>query len=229
MLSPLQELVAAIVSGLEEADGFALAGGAALIVRGEIDRRTRDLDFFGLSAAAVDRLAPVAEQALRRAGLDVERVLGGSGFARLVVTRADQRTEVDLASDARLFPAERAPDGLLLLSRKELAVDKLLAVFGRAEARDFVDLLAIERHFGLSQLFGLAAEKDRGFTPELFAEMTERFTRLRRDEFPIDDGRYQELERAVREWRGFARALSPEHERGIDEGRDRGAGTGLGP
>lgn len=41
MLSSLQQQVAAIVSGLEEADGFALAGGAALIARGEVERRTR--------------------------------------------------------------------------------------------------------------------------------------------------------------------------------------------
>lgn len=45
MLSPLQEQVAAIIAGLEEAEDFALAGGAALIVRGDVQRQTRDLDF----------------------------------------------------------------------------------------------------------------------------------------------------------------------------------------
>ncbi len=33
MLSPLQEGIARIVASLPEAEGFALAGGAALIVR----------------------------------------------------------------------------------------------------------------------------------------------------------------------------------------------------
>jgi hypothetical protein len=75
VLSPLQERAARIVASLEEAEDFALAGGAALIVRGDIDRRTRDLDFFGLDAEAVDRLAPVAERALRESGLIVERVV----------------------------------------------------------------------------------------------------------------------------------------------------------
>lgn len=36
MLSPLQERVAEIIAGLKEAEGFALAGGAALIVRGDV-------------------------------------------------------------------------------------------------------------------------------------------------------------------------------------------------
>ena len=68
MLSPLQERIARIIAGLSEAEDFALAGGGALISRGDVNRKTRDLDFFGLSAAAVDRLVPVAELALREAG-----------------------------------------------------------------------------------------------------------------------------------------------------------------
>ena len=47
MLSPLQDRVAGIIGALQEAEEFALAGGAALILRGEVDRQTRDLDFFG--------------------------------------------------------------------------------------------------------------------------------------------------------------------------------------
>ena len=113
MLSPLQERIA----GLSEAEDFALAGGAALIVRGDIDRKTRDLDFFGLSAAAVDHLVPLAEQALREAGLQVKRVQEGPGFARFVIEDDDDRTEVDLASDARLFPADQGP-GFQILSEK---------------------------------------------------------------------------------------------------------------
>src|SRR4051812_25903101 len=54
---------------------------------------------------------------------------------------------VDIAADARLLPADRSALGLLL-SVEELAVDKVLAVFGRAEARDFLDLAALEPRFG---------------------------------------------------------------------------------
>ncbi len=186
MLSPLQERIARIIAGLSEAEDFALAGGGALIVRGDIDRKTRDLDFFGLSAAAVDRLVPVAELALREAGLQVTRVQEGPGFARFVIEDEDDRTELDLASDARLFPADRGP-GFQILSAEELAADKLLAVFGRAEARDFVDLEALEDRFGLDRLFELAGEKDRGFAPTAFAEMMDRFGRLGRAEFQLDD------------------------------------------
>lgn len=54
---------------------------------------------------------------------------------------------MDLAADARLFPLEIG-DGLPLLNATELAVDQVLAIFGRAEARDFVDLAAVVDNFG---------------------------------------------------------------------------------
>jgi hypothetical protein len=77
-------------------------------------------------------------------------------------------------------------------------------VFGPAEARDFVDLAAIEARYGLERLFRLAAEKDRGFTLEMFAEMAGRFSRLRPDEFDLDAAQYKQLERNVIEWQGRA-------------------------
>ena len=227
MLSPLQERIARIIAGLSEAEDFALAGGGALIVRGDIDRKTRDLDFFGLSAAAVDRLVPVAELALREVSLRVTRVQEGPGFARFVIEDEDDRTELDLASDARLFPADRGP-GFQILSAEELAADKLLAVFGRAEARDFVDLEALEDRFGLDRLFELAGEKDRGFEPTVFAEMMDRFGRLGRAEFQLDDVQYEELSRLVEAWRARALELAQEHQRSRGITNDRSHDTGLG-
>ena len=120
------------------------------------------------------------------AGLAVERVQVNPGFARLIVSSADDRTELDLAADARLFPAESGSPAPTLRV-EELAVDKLLALFGRAEARDFVDLMAVEPRYGLDRLCELAAEKDRGFSPAVFANMLARFDRLRRAEFDLDD------------------------------------------
>jgi hypothetical protein len=221
VLSPLQEQVAAIITGLDEAEGFALAGGAALIARGEIDRRTRDLDFFGLTGDAVDRLLPAAEDALRAAGLSIERVQVNPGFARLIVASDDDRTELDLAADARLFPAEPGSPAPTLRG-EELAVDKLLALFGRAEARDFVDLMAVEPRYGLDRLCQLAAQKDHGFTPTVFAQMLGRFNRLRREEFELDDARYGQLGEDVERWRERALEVAnrPElrHEREVDLG-----------
>ena len=223
MLTPLQEHVAQIIAGLEEAKGFALAGGAALIARGDVQRETRDLDFFGLTAEAVDRLVPAVDRALRDAGLTVHRIQVNPGFARLIVESVDDRTELDLAADARLFAAERGEPAPMLRG-EELAVDKLLALFGRAEARDFVDLMELEPRYGLDHLCRLAAEKDRGFTPKVFAEMLARFGRLRREEFGLDDARYEQLASDVERWRSRALELARARELERDRGRDHGLG-----
>lgn len=163
MLSRLQLQVAEIVAGLDEAADFALAGGGALIVRGDVHRQTRDLDFFGLTTAAVDRLLPAVERALASAGLGVQRIQVGVGFARLAIESEDDRTEIDLAADARLFPAEPGRPAPLL-SREELAVDKVLAVFGRAEARGFADLMALEERFGLERSAGSRPRRIAGLS-----------------------------------------------------------------
>ena len=50
----------------------------------------------------------------------------------------DDHTEVDLCVDHRLLPAEPSALGPVL-ALEELAANKLLALFDRVEARDFVD------------------------------------------------------------------------------------------
>jgi hypothetical protein len=121
VLTPFQERIAAIVAGLDEAEDFALAGGGALIVRGDVDRGTRDLDFFGLTIESVDRLAPAVERALIRAGMEIVALQSNQGFVRLVASQGDERCEIDLAADARLFDIDTDPD-IPTLTGEELAV-----------------------------------------------------------------------------------------------------------
>jgi len=76
----------------------------------------------------------------------------------------------------------------------------VLAVFGRAEARDFTDLAVLEPRFGLAHLCKLAAAKDGGFRKWVFIEMLGRFGRLTRDEFDVDDDTFRATVDAVRRW-----------------------------
>ncbi len=54
---------------------------------------------------------------------------------------------------------------------KPFSTEELLALFDRAEARDFVDLHTLSERFDLDELLGLASDLDGGFTPALLAEM----------------------------------------------------------
>jgi hypothetical protein len=113
-------------------------------------------------------------------------------------------------------------DGLPVLSPTELAVDKLLAIFGRAEARDFIDFAAVVDRYELVDLFRLAAEKDPGFSIEIFTEMLGRFDRLRSDEFGIERPTYDRLAERVAMWRDQSLELG--RTLGKELGRDYGRG-----
>lgn len=78
VLSDLQRQVALRIAELPEAEGFALAGGAALIVRGNVVRQTRDLDFFGQQPDHVDTLFACRDSGAHRPRTRRERRSGGS-------------------------------------------------------------------------------------------------------------------------------------------------------
>lgn len=137
LLTPLQVQVAEIIKRLPESEGFALAGAGALMVQGLIHRTTRDLDYFTTPGEA-------------------------GAFVRIEVSGESDRCEIDLAVDYRALPAEPSEYGPTLAVR-ELAANKVLAVFDRAEARDFLDLAELTAQFELRALMELASEKDRGF------------------------------------------------------------------
>ena len=199
MLTALQLRVAAIVRELPEAEDFVLAGGGALVARGDVDRTTRDLDYFARSADQVPRLHAALERALEAAGLVATTVRASGGFVRMVVDDSAETTEVDLAHDYRLLPPEDSAVGKTLAA-EELAIDKVLALFDRAEARDFIDLAAVVDRWGLPHLCHRAKEKDPGFIEEVLAEQLSRFDRLPPQDFEITDEARIRLRGVVRLW-----------------------------
>jgi len=217
MLTPLQEKIAVLIADSLAGSDFALAGGAALISQGLVERRTNDLDFFGSSEQTLAERFPDVVSSLQRGGFEVEVRRSTRQFARIVVRGLDSETEVDFGLDSRLFPLEQGEFSPVLAS-KELAVDKVLAVFGRAEARDFVDLYALEQFFKLEDLFAFAAEKDRGFDLAVFADMAKRAAVLDPSEFDLKESEYRGLLKEIERWRELALGLvrTREREKGLE-------------
>jgi len=86
------------------------------------------------------------------------------------VTAAEGRQiEVELAQHARMLPAVELAVGAVL-HPDELAVDKTLALFGRAEARDLVAVNALAGRNSRERLLELAVTKDPGFDTAVFAD-----------------------------------------------------------
>lgn len=175
-----------------------LAGGAALVATGLTDRPTNDIDLFGADLA--QGIAPPAdalEAACVEHGWTIERVRDTATFRRLIVRRAADELLVDLAIDSPPLGTPTVTAFGPTYPPEELAARKVLALFDRAEARDFVDVHTLSEHFELDHLAELAGQLDRGFTDGLLAEALashQRFT----------DGELEELVADPPELRAFA-------------------------
>lgn len=191
-LSRFQLDAARLFFSLPESAGFLLAGGGALIVQGIVARETGDLDFFAQRGGGeVGPATAALQNAASARGWQVEEVRSGPGFRRIKLTRPtghpgedEEAVYVDLAIDT---PPAGAPTVTIAgpaLPPHELAIRKTLALFSRAEPRDFTDVHAIHQHFDRTEVLDAAAAADPGFDLNVFVQMLRSHQRLRDDDFP---------------------------------------------
>ena len=202
-LTDLQVDLAAVFFALDAAEGYLVAGGAALLACELIDRPTEDLDLF--AATPTRSVAPGKDAfvgALRARDCGVEVIQDGPTFCRMVVTRAGEQTLVDLAIDSQ--PRTRPIITVLgpTLAPLELAGRKLLALFGRAEARDFADTYLLAQRFGTEALIEQARAIDAGFDLRVLAQMIRTITRFTDDEIPLDANDLPVATSFFTEWAG---------------------------
>jgi hypothetical protein len=220
---PLTELQRAILAELAKAptDDRYLAGGAAMHFAPNSARYSDDLDFFHDSVARVVRAFEADRARLEAAGWQVSVELSLPGFIRATVGRGSDLTRVDWAHDTawRFMPLVRDPLGGLLLHPVDLAINKVLALAGRDEPRDFVDILFVhQRVLPFAALCWAAVGKDPGFTPLSLLELLRRRGRYHPEDFSrLNLAEPFDLVRSKQVWLGalddaerFARERPPE-------------------
>jgi len=184
-LTEYQRTLLATLAAVPTDDRY-LAGGAAMHFAPNSTRYSDDLDFFHDSEARVASAFAADRLTLQHAGHAVDVELSLPGFVRAVVHRGGQATRVDWAHDSawRFMPLVREEMGGLLLHPVDLAINKVLALAGRDEPRDFVDILFVHhRVLPLGALCWAAAGKDPGFTPRSLLELLKRHGRYRPEDF----------------------------------------------
>ena len=80
-----------------------------------------------------------------------------------------------------------------VVTTRELAANKLLALFGRAAARDFVDVFHLAKAYDIEEIIEWARSKDLGLDEYFLAEMIGRLRHVDRREFEVDDPTYESL------------------------------------
>jgi hypothetical protein len=199
-LTEFQADVARLFFSLPASEGFLLAGGGALLASGLTTRPTEDLDFFGdRDSADIAAARDQFEAAGTAHGWDVARVQDAVSFVRLRVS-GDDEVIVDLAIDT---PPGRPPAVSIVgpvFDPEELAGRKLIALFDRAEARDFADVYVLVHRFGRKVLLERAAEVDLGFDHAVLATMLRSLDRFSDDELPVKSADVDAVRSYFRAW-----------------------------
>jgi hypothetical protein len=180
-MDPFHERLARVALDAAGTYGFALAGGYAIQAHGFLSRMSSDVDLFASSRAEFDftQAMNAVIAAYGRNGLDVVVEVRSSTFARLSVTNGAKEARVELGVDWR----ENEPVGLSIgpvLHADDAVANKVCALFGRAEVRDYVDVDAIltSGRYTEDELVNLAMEHDPGFDRAWFAEALAAIDRL---------------------------------------------------
>jgi len=199
-LTEFQAEVARLFFELPASEGFLLAGGGALLASGLTTRPTHDLDFFGApDSVDVTAARDQFEAATAGRGWQSDRLHDSATFVRLHLS-GDEELIVEFAIDA---PADRPPVVSIVgptFDPEELAGRKLVALFGRAEARDFADVYVLARRFGRRALLAHALEVDRGFDRGVLAEMLRTLDRFIDEEIPVAANEVPSLRVFFRDW-----------------------------
>ena len=145
-----------------------VAGGEAMGVVLDSRRLSRDLDLFHDTTEAVARSWDADRALLLAAGYGINVLRERPGFVQAEASRGGDRLLIEWTRDSafRFFPLVEHPDLGLTLHPFDLATNKVLALIGRAEVRDWVDVLHCHMHVQpLGYLAWAACGKDPGFTP----------------------------------------------------------------
>ncbi|MBM3254670.1 MAG: nucleotidyl transferase AbiEii/AbiGii toxin family protein [Candidatus Omnitrophica bacterium] len=169
IINNTQKEIIGVFFTVSDSEHFYLSGGTALAYFYLKHRRSNDLDFFTAEEELVLPVSYHLEKALKVKKMDIQRHREVHSFVELLVKTKDETTIVHLGCDAafRLEQVKEFPDhpGLKVDSLVDIAVNKLLALFGRATLRDFIDVYFLIRQakFTCEELMDKAKMKDPGF------------------------------------------------------------------
>jgi len=173
-LTEIQRAICRLLAENRIASGESyVAGGVALNELLKTQRISRDVDLFHDTSEALDASWDADRRLLKQHGYDIAVTRERPGLVEAEIGRGGERVRLEWARDSafRFFPLLRHDEFGLVLHPFDLATNKVLALVGRLEVRDWVD--GIESHDRLQPLGFLAwaaCGKDPGFGPAAILE-----------------------------------------------------------
>lgn len=148
-------------------------------------RLSRDIDLFHDTEEAVATSWSTDRSRLEAHGYSVQPLHERPGFVEAEISKDDEAVRMEWARDSayRFFPLVEHSQLGLTLHPFDLATNKLLALLGRREVRDWVDVLQCDDTLQpLGYLAWAACGKDPGFSPASILEQAGRSGRFATEE-----------------------------------------------
>jgi len=185
-LTPFQRDVCRTLANQRRDRGESyVAGGAALNEVLAADRLSRDIDLFHDSEEALAAGWDTDRRTLAAAGFGIDVIRERPSFVEAIVTRGPDTVLVQWTRDSafRFFPLLEHAEFGLTLHPFDLATNNVLALVGRLEVRDWIDVITCaDRLQPLGYLAWAACGKDPGFSPHAILAEAARSTRYSIDE-----------------------------------------------
>jgi hypothetical protein len=185
-LTQFQEQICHLLANNRKAEGDAyVAGGVVLNTILEASRVSRDIDLFHDTDEALKRSWTADRQLLEKEEYQVEIIHERPAYVEALVSKLTDKVVIQWTRDSafRFFPLIEDDLFGLVLHPLDLATNKCLALAGRLEPRDWIDMITCHRKLQpLGYLVWAACGKDVGFSPERILAETKRSTRFSREE-----------------------------------------------
>ncbi len=178
MLTPFQKTILQVTAPNRAPESHA-AGGAALNARAP--RFSHDLDIFHDREEMVVRQAEADMALLRANGFAIRVVLSRPSHVQAIIAKGNEETRIDWTHNSvwRFFPPVADAIFGWRLHEVDLAVNKILALAGRREPRDLMDVVAADaRGLYFDALVWAAPGIDPGFNPLMILEEIARNARV---------------------------------------------------
>lgn len=186
-----------------------VAGGVALNTLTGAGRISRDIDLFHDTREALEASWDADRKSLMERGFRVEATRERPGFVEARVSDGKSHVIMQWAQDSayRFFPLLQHEELGLTLHPFDLATNKILALIGRVEVRDWVDILTChDRIQPLAYIAWAACGKDPGFSPSSIIEHAARTARYSAEELRsvlFDRGAVPDAHELSNRWHGI--------------------------
>ena len=147
-LTETQKHVLALLASNRRSDSH-VAGGIVINRAADSVRYSADIDLFHDNPTIAAASADADAQLLLNAGFEVDWLERRDFHHRAQIRRGAESLKMEWCQDStfRFFPVQADPEFGFCLHPADLATNKALALGGRAEIRDFIDILYLNQTY----------------------------------------------------------------------------------